>query len=890
MKVSTQSFWRACGAALAIAGMYATLGARPILAQDEAPDPGLPAPAGAEAPAPADPNAPASPTDGPVRLARISDISGNVTWRPDETAPWADATMNLPLRQGAQIWVSGPGRGEIQFDDGSQLRLDHDVLLTLSTLYSDADGEFTDIKLNAGRVGLRLKHEKSIFQVSTPFAVARGNGPANDGAGSFADVSKFSVAVGDTVNIVVDHGHANVEGDGGKTSLNAGDALLLTSSTAPYEPHAAGVPDAWENWNHGRDLNMEAAERGPSHDYLPPNQELVAGNLDHYGVWRDEGHYGHVWYPRYADSSWRPYRDGHWTWVSPFGWTWVSDEPWGWAPYHYGTWIRGRHGWAWVPGPVNQYWCPAVVSFSSYRGDICWTPLCPEDIIYPSFLSLGYHNARWSFFFSIGGAGFYYANERGFCEGRPWNSRYINRFRYNPHFIERVTVINRGAFTGRNSFVPRNARFGGASLVAEGNFGRRGAFRQGGADASVFYRQGRVVGVREAGGAGPVLVRPTLASQSATGSFRTNVAPPRRALERTVLRTQDRPSAVIAAAGAFRGAATHNVTGRSSTGGNRPGQAFHESPVATGAVGTGRGNTVQQNEVRGNAAHPETVHQNTGRGGGASSVERARAGLGLPGHAVTTPATETHIGPTGVLTPRQPATESIQGNRSPNYSSPGEIERARANLGLPSHTVNGSASPGRSTGNLPVQNTYERPATGTGRGNFERSDNHNISGEPSGSVPGSVARARSSMGFPAQGGNSTTYREPGATHGYSNSPSYSQPQPSYRQPQPTYSQPQPSYGGRGNSGYSGGSPVYNSGSGGRQSLPVYSGRGAPSNAGSAPVHREPAASTGTGRGSGGSQSGGQASGNSDRNSNGNSGGHSSGGGTGRGGGGDRRRW
>ena len=59
---------------------------------------------------------------GPVRLARISYVRGNVTWRSEESSDWSAATRNLPLRQGAQIWVSEGGRAEIQFDDGSLLR------------------------------------------------------------------------------------------------------------------------------------------------------------------------------------------------------------------------------------------------------------------------------------------------------------------------------------------------------------------------------------------------------------------------------------------------------------------------------------------------------------------------------------------------------------------------------------------------------------------------------------------------------------------------------------------------------------------------------------------------------------------------------------------------
>src|SRR5690348_13272094 len=47
-----------------------------------------------------------SDNNAPVRLARFSMVSGNVTWRRDDDAEWSLATMNLPVREGAQIWVT----------------------------------------------------------------------------------------------------------------------------------------------------------------------------------------------------------------------------------------------------------------------------------------------------------------------------------------------------------------------------------------------------------------------------------------------------------------------------------------------------------------------------------------------------------------------------------------------------------------------------------------------------------------------------------------------------------------------------------------------------------------------------------------------------------------
>src|ERR1051325_5649865 len=115
---------------------------------------------------------------GPVRMARFSVVRGEVSWRPDEQEEWSRAATNLPLRQGSQIWAAEGSRAEIQFDDGSDLRLGSGALVTLRTMYSDADGEFTQITLKDGEAGLRLQHDHSVNQVDTPFASVSARGPA----------------------------------------------------------------------------------------------------------------------------------------------------------------------------------------------------------------------------------------------------------------------------------------------------------------------------------------------------------------------------------------------------------------------------------------------------------------------------------------------------------------------------------------------------------------------------------------------------------------------------------------------------------------------------------------------------------------------------------------
>src|SRR5206468_7141818 len=114
--------------------------------------------------------------NGPVRLARFAYVSGSVNWRADNSMDWSKATTNLPIRQGAEIWVTDGGRADLQFDDGSSLRLGNGALVILKLLYSDAQGEFTQITLNDGLATLRSRHDNSVYQLDTPLVSVKTKG------------------------------------------------------------------------------------------------------------------------------------------------------------------------------------------------------------------------------------------------------------------------------------------------------------------------------------------------------------------------------------------------------------------------------------------------------------------------------------------------------------------------------------------------------------------------------------------------------------------------------------------------------------------------------------------------------------------------------------------
>ena len=483
---------------------------------------------------------PTEANNGPTRLARFTYVQGNVTWRGADGDDWAGAATNMPLRQGAQIWVSDNSRAEIQFDDGSRLRLDRNTLVTLQTLFSDAQGEFTEINLNDGETDLRTNNKYSVYQINSPLSSVK-----------VADLASVRIGAGDGLQIGVRRGSATVEGTADKATLHEGDYLDVTDANASYTVRNLPREDEWDRWNDARDWELEGYRTSATYRNLPPNVAIVADNLDAYGAWRDDPIYGRVWVPAVTEADWRPYYHGRWTWVEPFGWTWVGAEPWGWAPYHYGTWFHASYGWGWRPGPVTQYWSPAVVSFYNSGGSVAWCPLAPREVHYPAALSIGFSGGNWSAFFSIGQAAVYYPGARpGIFEPRPWRSNYVNRTvivnkTVNVTNVTNVTnnynnvTVNRNTFV-RNNYIPANATEGGASSVSAAQFGRATTAYQPVSRAAVrtVFQQGQAVGAPATGRpvAGPSNVQATRASFSPTRTFQPAASVPRPLVTRSVYR------------------------------------------------------------------------------------------------------------------------------------------------------------------------------------------------------------------------------------------------------------------------------------------------------------------------------------------------------------------
>ncbi|MCC7200380.1 MAG: hypothetical protein IT483_12790 [Gammaproteobacteria bacterium] len=318
------------------------------------------------------------------RVARLSNIQGNVSYSPAGEDDWLDVSRNRPLIAGDRIWTERRARAEIQVGS-SAIRIGPETSLEILAL----DDQLVQVEVTQGTVNLRVRrlYSGQEIEVATPtlaFAIDRPG--------------RYRIDVDPNDNettVVVWEGGGDAYGDGTQFPLQAGDTVKFYG-TDLRDHELLGMPrsDSFDRYCLDRDQRLS---RSGSLRYV--SDDLVGySDLDEYGTWQADRNYGNVWYPNNVGAGWAPYRDGYWTWQEPWGWTWVDDAPWGFAPSHYGRWAYTSNRWGWVPGPrnVRPMYAPALVAFVGGNGwsvslnfggrsPVGWFPLGPREVYVPSY-------------------------------------------------------------------------------------------------------------------------------------------------------------------------------------------------------------------------------------------------------------------------------------------------------------------------------------------------------------------------------------------------------------------------------------------------------------------------------------------------------------------------
>jgi len=308
-------------------------------------------------------------TNSHARIVRLSFVEGNVTVQRSGIADWAEAPMNTPIQEGFKLSTAEGGFAEVEFENGSTVRLGQLSMLEFTQLALANNGsKINCLTLPKGYATFHATPEgQDAYEVRTSNATLTPRGKAM----FRADVDSSEE------RIEVFHGSVEVASSLGSWTLAKDSVLELSPGTDQPEQLSEGITeDDWDQWVQERESRVEDAQNGPSPTAYSDNASDASygwSDLSYYGNWSYTPGFGYGWTPN-AYAGWYPYSLGRWCWYPGFGYTWISADPWGWLPYHYGGWtfIPGV-GWVWFPGSFGA-WSPGLVTWYRGPGWIGWMP------------------------------------------------------------------------------------------------------------------------------------------------------------------------------------------------------------------------------------------------------------------------------------------------------------------------------------------------------------------------------------------------------------------------------------------------------------------------------------------------------------------------------------
>ncbi|HEX7288636.1 MAG TPA: DUF6600 domain-containing protein, partial [Candidatus Angelobacter sp.] len=285
-----------------------------------------------------------------ARIVRLSHIEGTV--QIDNDRGFENATVNMPITEGDRLLARSDGWTEVQFEDGSTVRLAPDTQITFSQLGRNAEGgTVTAIDLDQGEAEFTVKKpEGSDFAVTV-----RNKTIFLRHSGRF----RVTATNANPLEIVVWKGDVAVAdySTGAEVAVRAKETFVLDpNDMEQYNLEKSAMADDLDEWSQQRDdyLKTYASSGG---NYTQSPYQYGANDLNYYGTYYDVPGYGYLWQPTGLGLGWDPYTNGYWSWSPIYGYCWVSAYPWGWMPYRYGRWIflPGR-GWMWQPGNWQGWW------------------------------------------------------------------------------------------------------------------------------------------------------------------------------------------------------------------------------------------------------------------------------------------------------------------------------------------------------------------------------------------------------------------------------------------------------------------------------------------------------------------------------------------------------
>jgi hypothetical protein len=309
-----------------------------------------------------------------ARIVRLSEVQGTVQIDRGAADGFDKAFINLPVIEGSRLKTGKDSRAEVEFEDGSALRLAPESEVDFTRLGLADDGQkLSTVQLVSGTVYANLHPKKSGEKAGDQFQLNFARESV-----TVAEAAHFRVELDGTTKatLAVFKGKLSATSPSGQTevaekhsaTIEFANNDLTNNDSAEKDTfviaknYEAEPSDAWDRQQ--TDYHDRYASAGGSGISSPYAYGM--SDLNYYGSFMNVAGYGNIWQPYFIGANWSPFQDGGWAFYPGAGYMWVSGYPWGWMPYNYGNWafIPG-FGWAWQPGYYNPwygYGIPQVVN------------------------------------------------------------------------------------------------------------------------------------------------------------------------------------------------------------------------------------------------------------------------------------------------------------------------------------------------------------------------------------------------------------------------------------------------------------------------------------------------------------------------------------------------
>ncbi|MBO0723093.1 MAG: FecR domain-containing protein, partial [Blastocatellia bacterium] len=217
-----------------------------------------------------------------VQVARVSLIEGEVNIQRANDSPddWFDATANLPLNEGDQLYSGPDGRAEIQLSSRNIVRINYNTNL-----------RFT--QFNTDTIHLALPVGTATFRIDSLDKRQSQSGDANAGnspvyfeidtptvAVVFLKEGLYRINVGEdgTTEVIARRGEAEIDNKQIDGVVIKEGRRVVVKGEGDYQNTPIGEKDSWDLWNEQRDDELSAlANNNAAASHIPDD---LPGGVD----------------------------------------------------------------------------------------------------------------------------------------------------------------------------------------------------------------------------------------------------------------------------------------------------------------------------------------------------------------------------------------------------------------------------------------------------------------------------------------------------------------------------------------------------------------------------------------------------------------------------------